>query len=186
MKKKFKKQFWHYFFLCLLLNISNPVEAEGQYDYTIKINFTNFTLCLDSAGITIKQYRVALPKIKLELPIVGEVQVIEIKPCWYPTSKTRKDYFLKYKKELPAEILPGGQLNAMGAAKININFLSFPKGMPPTIKIHGTNQPGSIGKRVSRGCIRMLNRDIKELTSLIKGKKTKVVFCQQEGKTNSP
>ncbi|NYE57401.1 MULTISPECIES: L,D-transpeptidase [Carboxydothermus] len=29
--------------------------------------------------------------------------------------------------------------------------------------IHGTNNPASIGREVSRGCIRMLNKDIEEL-----------------------
>ncbi|PYI52093.1 L,D-transpeptidase [Paenibacillus flagellatus] len=30
--------------------------------------------------------------------------------------------------------------------------------------IHGTNDPSSIGKRVSKGCIRMHNRDVLELS----------------------
>lgn len=33
--------------------------------------------------------------------------------------------------------------------------------------IHGTNDPSSIGKSVSRGCIRMHNRDVEELARLI-------------------
>ncbi|MFD2043430.1 L,D-transpeptidase family protein [Ornithinibacillus salinisoli] len=33
--------------------------------------------------------------------------------------------------------------------------------------IHGTNDPSSIGKAVSRGCIRMYNRDVEELASLV-------------------
>lgn len=34
--------------------------------------------------------------------------------------------------------------------------------------IHGTNKPGSIGSRSSHGCIRMYNRQVKELYSLIR------------------
>jgi len=34
--------------------------------------------------------------------------------------------------------------------------------------IHGTDKPGSIGSRSSHGCIRMYNRQVKELYSLIK------------------
>jgi lipoprotein-anchoring transpeptidase ErfK/SrfK len=30
-------------------------------------------------------------------------------------------------------------------------------------RIHGTNEPQSIGKSVSSGCIRMLNEDVAEL-----------------------
>ncbi|RBW69492.1 L,D-transpeptidase family protein [Bacillus taeanensis] len=33
--------------------------------------------------------------------------------------------------------------------------------------IHGTNDPASIGKAVSRGCIRMYNRDVEEMASIV-------------------
>lgn len=33
--------------------------------------------------------------------------------------------------------------------------------------IHGTNKPGSIGRAVSHGCLRMLNKDIEELYGLV-------------------
>ncbi|MDM5297712.1 L,D-transpeptidase family protein [Bacillus pumilus] len=33
--------------------------------------------------------------------------------------------------------------------------------------IHGTNNPSSIGKAVSKGCIRMYNEDVTELASLV-------------------
>jgi L,D-transpeptidase catalytic domain len=35
------------------------------------------------------------------------------------------------------------------------------------IGLHGTNQPSSIGRRSSHGCIRMLNRDIEELVRIL-------------------
>jgi lipoprotein-anchoring transpeptidase ErfK/SrfK len=34
--------------------------------------------------------------------------------------------------------------------------------------IHGTNEPGTIGQRTSRGCIRMHNRDVEELYDLMR------------------
>ena len=37
----------------------------------------------------------------------------------------------------------------------------------PHYGIHGTNNPASIGKAVSKGCIRMHNRDVEELYSLV-------------------
>ena len=33
--------------------------------------------------------------------------------------------------------------------------------------IHGTNNPSSIGKSVSHGCIRMFNKDVLELSSMV-------------------
>lgn len=37
----------------------------------------------------------------------------------------------------------------------------------PHYGIHGTNNPASIGKYVSHGCIRMFNHDVLELSSLV-------------------
>lgn len=37
----------------------------------------------------------------------------------------------------------------------------------PHYGIHGTNDPSSIGKEVSLGCIRMFNDDVTELSSLV-------------------
>jgi lipoprotein-anchoring transpeptidase ErfK/SrfK len=42
--------------------------------------------------------------------------------------------------------------------------------------IHGTNNPSSIGKRVSNGCVRMYNNDVIELSNLVKiGTTVKIV-----------
>ena len=35
-------------------------------------------------------------------------------------------------------------------------------------RVHGTNQPSTIGQFVSSGCIRMLNEDVTELYSHVK------------------
>jgi lipoprotein-anchoring transpeptidase ErfK/SrfK len=37
----------------------------------------------------------------------------------------------------------------------------------PHYGIHGTNRPSSIGKRVSKGCIRMYNRDVENLARYV-------------------
>lgn len=51
---------------------------------------------------------------------------------------------------------PGGPFGAlwMGLSK-------------PSYGIHGTNDPSSIGKEVSHGCIRMHNEDVLELSKLV-------------------
>lgn len=51
---------------------------------------------------------------------------------------------------------PGGPFGAfwMGLSK-------------PHYGIHGTNDPSSIGKEVSHGCIRMYNQDVLELSRLV-------------------
>ncbi|TDQ42590.1 L,D-transpeptidase [Aureibacillus halotolerans] len=37
----------------------------------------------------------------------------------------------------------------------------------PHYGIHGTNDPSSIGKAVSHGCIRMFNKDVEEVARLV-------------------
>ena len=37
----------------------------------------------------------------------------------------------------------------------------------PHIGIHGTNNPSSIGKAVSNGCVRMHNKDVEEVYALV-------------------
>jgi L,D-transpeptidase ErfK/SrfK len=51
---------------------------------------------------------------------------------------------------------PGGPFGAMWLSLSKIHY-----------GIHGTNNPSSIGKSVSHGCIRMYNHDVLELASLV-------------------
>jgi lipoprotein-anchoring transpeptidase ErfK/SrfK len=53
-------------------------------------------------------------------------------------------------------IIPGGSpRNPMGAAVLGLSHGNY--------AIHGTNNPSSVGKFVSHGCIRMYNSDVLEL-----------------------
>ena len=54
---------------------------------------------------------------------------------------------------------PGGPDNPLGARALYLQA----NGVDTLYRIHGTNDPSSIGKALSSGCIRMLNQDIAEL-----------------------
>jgi lipoprotein-anchoring transpeptidase ErfK/SrfK len=54
---------------------------------------------------------------------------------------------------------PGGPDNPLGARALYL----YAGGKDTLYRIHGTNEPESIGKSVSSGCIRMLNEDVAEL-----------------------
>jgi hypothetical protein len=54
---------------------------------------------------------------------------------------------------------PGGPDNPLGARALYL----FAEGKDTLYRIHGTNEPNTIGKAVSSGCIRMLNQDVAEL-----------------------
>jgi lipoprotein-anchoring transpeptidase ErfK/SrfK len=55
--------------------------------------------------------------------------------------------------------MPGGPDNPLGARALYL----FAGGADTLYRIHGTNQPWTIGKNMSSGCIRMLNEDIADL-----------------------
>ncbi|MEM1366337.1 MAG: L,D-transpeptidase, partial [Pseudomonadota bacterium] len=53
------------------------------------------------------------------------------------------------------DFMPGDQDNPMGARALYLGSTLY--------RIHGTNQPWTIGKALSSGCIRMRNQDVTEL-----------------------
>jgi lipoprotein-anchoring transpeptidase ErfK/SrfK len=55
--------------------------------------------------------------------------------------------------------MPGGPENPLGARALYLHA----NGIDTLYRIHGTNEPTSIGKALSSGCVRMLNEDIADL-----------------------
>jgi lipoprotein-anchoring transpeptidase ErfK/SrfK len=59
----------------------------------------------------------------------------------------------------PGVVIPPGKDNPLGPRWVGLNQKGF--------GIHGTNQPLSIGKAASHGCIRMRNREIAQFFELV-------------------
>ncbi len=78
-----------------------------------------------------------------------------LKPAWSPTAQIIRD-----NPNIPKVIAGGSPRNPMGVAALLLSGNG-------QYAIHGTNKPGSIGGFVSYGCIRMHNRDIKDLFSRV-------------------
>ena len=74
-------------------------------------------------------------------------------PTWTPTANMRKR-----DPKLPIS-MKGGPKNPLGARALYL----FKDGKDTLYRIHGTNDPSSIGKPASSGCIRMFNEHIFEL-----------------------
>lgn len=70
-------------------------------------------------------------------------------PTWTPPAEMRKRV-----PGLPRS-MPGGIDNPLGARALYIGSTLY--------RIHGTNEPNSIGLDVSSGCIRMINDDVIDL-----------------------
>ena len=70
-------------------------------------------------------------------------------PDWYPPSEMieRQPYLPRF--------MAGGPGNPLGARAMYLGSTVY--------RIHGTNQPSTIGKFVSSGCIGMLNEDVSDL-----------------------
>ena len=77
-------------------------------------------------------------------------------PTWTPTENMQRRE-ARYRKL--AGGMPGGPNNPLGARAMYL----YRGGNDTHFRIHGTNQPQSIGYAMSSGCIRMLNHDVIDL-----------------------
>jgi lipoprotein-anchoring transpeptidase ErfK/SrfK len=75
-------------------------------------------------------------------------------PDWHPPSEMieRQPYLPRF--------MAGGPGNPLGARALYLGKTVY--------RIHGTNQPSTIGQFVSSGCIRLLNEDVEDLYSRVK------------------
>ena len=105
-------------------------------------------------GTTVEVLPIGIGQAGRETPRnwVTAVERKQVGPTWSPTPKTRRAYAAEG-KTLPA-FVPAGPDNPMGLYAIYIGRL---------YAIHGTNSNFGIGLRVSQGCIRLRNNDIKYL-----------------------
>jgi lipoprotein-anchoring transpeptidase ErfK/SrfK len=70
-------------------------------------------------------------------------------PDWRPPAE-----MLKRRPDLP-RYMAGGPENPLGARALYLGSSLY--------RIHGTNEPWTIGESVSSGCIRMMNEDVVDL-----------------------
>jgi lipoprotein-anchoring transpeptidase ErfK/SrfK len=75
-------------------------------------------------------------------------------PDWRPPAA-----MLKRRPDLPT-FMKGGEENPLGARALYLGSSIY--------RIHGSNEPESIGHAVSSGCIRMMNEDVIDLYSRVK------------------
>ncbi|MGL4262280.1 MAG: L,D-transpeptidase [Afipia sp.] len=88
-------------------------------------------------------------------------------PDWHPPAEmiARQPYLPRF--------VAGGPGNPLGAAAMYLGSSSY--------RIHGTNDPSTIGKFVSSGCIRLTNEDVQDLASRVTIG-TKVIVLPKSGR----
>jgi lipoprotein-anchoring transpeptidase ErfK/SrfK len=135
----------------------NPVATQVAAKSLSPIADVNLVLQLNERKVYVYKgsqivatYPVAIGKKGRETP-TGEWQVMEtlVNPGWtnFNTGK----------------MMPPGKNNPLGS-----RWIGFWTDGKDTIGFHGTNQPNSIGKAVSNGCVRMYDKDVQALYPLIK------------------
>ncbi|SKC43029.1 L,D-transpeptidase family protein [Maledivibacter halophilus] len=146
-------------------NCEPNVQKVLSNNYWIVINKDANILKLYRGQKLVKKYPVATGKEKNYTP-EGKFKIIRknIDPYW--GGGRDKD-----------PIKGGVPQNPLGTRWLGLDF-----GGGTLYGIHGTNNPRSIGKHVSNGCIRMHNRDVEELFSIVK--RNTMVYIGTDKKLN--
>ena len=130
---------------------------------TIVIDTTQNFLYLVQGGGQARRYGVGTGKPGFEWAGTHKITRKAEWPTWTPPKEMiqRQPEAAKY-----ARGMPGGPDNPLGARALYLGSTLY--------RIHGTNQPWTIGGAVSSGCIRMRNEDVTDLYERV-GVGTKVV-----------
>lgn len=169
------------FLIVTFVCTNQSLSARSYYDYYILVDLKVLKLILKNPNTfeIIEIYPIAGPtsiNYLRPLPKIGEVSRVVFYPTWRPTENIKLNYQRKYNVTLPDVIPPGHPQNALGVAAI---YLSF-DGQESIYRIHGTNDPKSIGTYASSGCIRMYNKDVEKLAQKIINKRTKVFIFYEK------
>lgn len=124
-------------------------EAPG----TIVVDIDNRQLALVQAEGTAIQYGIGVGKLGFSWKGEARVGRKGVWPDWSPTTT-----MVSLNPDLP-RTLKGGVENPLGARALYL----YQGNRDTLFRLHGTNEPWSIGEQMSSGCVRMLNEDIADL-----------------------
>ncbi|MDF2813346.1 MAG: L,D-transpeptidase family protein [Microvirga sp.] len=120
-------------------------EAPG----TLIIDTPSKYLYLVQPGGRAIRYGIGVGRPGFEWAGRKSVTMKKVWPDWRPPRE-----MLRRRPDLPT-YMEGGPDNPLGARALYLGSSLY--------RIHGTNEPHTIGQAVSSGCIRMLNRDVIDL-----------------------
>jgi lipoprotein-anchoring transpeptidase ErfK/SrfK len=125
-------------------------QAEG----TIVVNTTERRLYLVLGGGKAMRYGIGVGRPGFSWSGEHKISAKREWPEWRPPAT-----MLKRRPDLP-HFMAGGEANPLGARAMYLGASMY--------RIHGSNEPDSIGHAVSSGCIRMLNADVIDLYSRVR------------------
>jgi lipoprotein-anchoring transpeptidase ErfK/SrfK len=121
---------------------------------TIIIDTPSRFLYLVQSGGTAIRYGIGVGRPGFTWAGMKTVSMKREWPDWRPPPE-----MLKRRPDLP-RYMEGGPDNPLGARALYLGSSLY--------RIHGTNEPHTIGRAVSSGCIRMLNEDVVDLYNRVK------------------
>jgi lipoprotein-anchoring transpeptidase ErfK/SrfK len=142
------------------------VDPTGERAGTITIDTKNRYLYLSMAGGRAMRYGVGVGREGFAWSGRAHIGRRAEWPAWTPPAAMRLR-----RPDLP-RVMEGGLANPLGARAMYLY-----NGHGDTMfRIHGTNEPDTIGRAVSSGCVRLLNDDVVDLYSRVKVGATVVVL----------
>ena len=126
----------------------------GEKPGTIIIDTPHYFLYLVEEDGRALRYGIGVGRPGFTWAGVKEISVMREWPDWRPP-----DEMLKRRPDLP-RYMAGGPDNPLGARALYLGSTLY--------RIHGSNEPWTIGTQVSSGCIRMRNDDVTDLYGRVK------------------
>jgi len=123
----------------------SPVPPDGdQRDRAVLVSLVDRKLAVIDNGVVIATFQVAVGARVSPSP-TGEFKIISrvSNPTYYHRGT----------------VIPTGKDNPVGTRWVGLNLKGY--------GIHGTNAPRSIGRAASHGCIRLRNRDMERLFTML-------------------
>ncbi len=133
------------------------VQFSGFAPGTIIVDPQNHFLYLQLQGGKAIRYGVGVGKAGRKFRGQTEIGRKAEWPMWRPTDNMIRREPGKYARY--ANGVPGGPNNPLGSRALYL----YRDGRDTMYRIHGTNEPSSIGRSVSNGCIRMINDHVIDL-----------------------
>lgn len=136
---------------------SGPKEIHFETDErpgTIIISASDRHLYLVQPGGRALRYNVGVAREGFEWSAILRVSAKREWPDWTPPAA-----MLQREPDIP-HYMEGGLDNPLGARALYLGSTLY--------RIHGSNEPNTIGEAVSSGCIRMLNEDVMDLYDRVK------------------
>lgn len=132
-------------------------DPTGEKPGTIVVDPANHFLYLVQENGMALRYGVGVGREGLAWSGTANVAYKRAWPRWTPTRDMIRREPEKYERW--AGGMDGGESNPLGARALYL----FQGGRDTLYRIHGTNEPETIGESVSSGCIRMTNQDVIDL-----------------------